>query len=297
MSKKVKGFKPWESAKLNNSTYLDYYNRLVDLSINMWEWKNLPDTVDERFLELTLFSQGFALFFEDEEIGHLALQCAMSGTYTIYNIPTNRRAYAANGYNKDCTLDDSVIIYNNRLRTSSMLETELYALRLYELERSIDVNVKAQKTPLMILCDEEQRLTMRNLMQQYEGNEPFIFGTKRLDTNEIKPIITQAPFVADKLQSLKRQVWSEALTFLGIENVNNEKREHLISDEVNYNLGNIMAQRFTKLNARKQACNEINKMFGLNIDVEFRSKFQLPNDISFLNEFTSNDINGGEINE
>lgn len=263
----------WESAALNDKTYLDYYYRLTELAINMFEWKNLPPSVDERFLELTLYSTGMAIFFEDEVLSYLALTTAIGGNLDVYRIPTIRRAYATNGYNRELNNENSVLIFNNFLRQPSMLSIELYARRLYEIERTIDVNVKAQKTPVLIQGTEQQRLTLKNLYMQYDGNEPFIFGDKNLDLQGVKAISTQAPYVADKLQILKRQIWGEALTYLGIENANTEKRERLITDEVTSNLGSVEAQRYTKLNARRQAAKKINEMFGLNIEVDFRAQF------------------------
>lgn len=263
----------WESAALNDKTYLDYYYRLTELAINMFEWKNLPPSVDERFLELTLYSTGMAIFFEDEVLSYLALTTTIGGNLDVYRIPTIRRAYATNGYNRELNNENSVLIFNNFLRQPSMLAIELYARRLYEIERTIDVNVKAQKTPVLIQGTEQQRLTLKNLYMQYDGNEPFIFGDKNLDLQGVKAISTQAPYVADKLEILKRQIWGEALTYLGIENANTEKRERLITDEVTSNLGSVEAQRYTKLNARRQAAKKINEMFGLNIEVDFRAQF------------------------
>lgn len=262
----------WESALLNNRTYLQYYNRLLELAINMYEWKNLPDTVDERFLELTLFSDGMAVFFRDDILGELCLQCMIGGELDVYRIPIDRTAYATNGYQMRLNNQNSVIIFNNYTHTNSMLDVEMYARRLYEIERTIDVNVKAQKTPLIVRATENQRLTMKNLYMQYDGNEPFIFGDKQLDLDGIKVLKTDAPYVADKLNILKRQIWNEALTYLGIENSNTEKKERLVSDEVNSNLGGVAAQRFCRLNARRQAANKINKMFGLSIEVDFREE-------------------------
>lgn len=265
----------WESALLNNRTYLQYYNRLLELAINMYEWKNLPDTVDERFLELTLFSDGMAVFFQDDGgLGYLCLQCMIGGELDVYRIPIDRTAYATNGYQMRLDNQNSVIIFNNYTHTNTMLDVEMYARRLYEIERTIDVNVKAQKTPVLIRATENQRLTMKNLYMQYDGNEPFIFGDKNLDMDGIKVLKTDAPYVADKLNILKRQIWNEALTYLGIENSNTEKKERLISDEVTTNLGGVEAQRFCRLNARRQAANQINKMFGLNIQVDFRQDKQ-----------------------
>lgn len=261
----------WPSAQINNQTYIDYYQRLMEFAINMFEWRNLPSTVDERFLELTLYEKGYCLYFNDEVVGNLALTCTIGGTLDVYRIPTERRAFAVNGYNKICTSQDSVLIFNNYLHTPTILTIELFARRLYEIERTIDVNVKAQKTPTLVLASEQQRLTMKNLYMQYDGNEPFIFGDKDMEFDGIKCLKTDAPYVADKLQVLKHQIWNEALTFCGIENSNQDKKERLVADEVGSNYGNIEAQRNVMLNARRQAADKINRMFGTNIEVGFRS--------------------------
>lgn len=261
----------WPSAQINNQTYIDYYQRLMEFAINMFEWRNLPHTVDERFLELTLYEKGYCLYFNDEVVGNLALTCTIGGMLDVYRIPTERRAFAVNGYNKICTSQDSVLIFNNYLHTPTILTIELFARRLYEIERTIDVNVKAQKTPTLVLASEQQRLTMKNLYMQYDGNEPFIFGDKDMEFDGIKCLKTDAPYVADKLQVLKHQIWNEALTFCGIENSNQDKKERLVADEVGSNYGNIEAQRNVMLNARRQAADKINRMFGTNIEVGFRS--------------------------
>lgn len=262
----------WNSAVKNNRTFLQYYNRLTELAICMYEWKNLPDTIDERFLELILYSDGMAVFFKDEVLGYLGLQCMIGGNLDVYRVPILRTAYATNRYNIPLDASNSVIIFNNNLRTNSMLDIEMYAMRLYEIERTIDVNVEQQKTPLIIKCPENQRLTLKNLYMQYDGNEPFIFGDENLDLDGVKVLQTGAPYVADKLNILKRQIWNEALTYVGIDNANTEKKERLISDEVTSNLGGVSAQRFTRLNARRKAAKQINDMFGLNIEVDFREE-------------------------
>lgn len=262
----------WESALLNNRTYLQYYNRLLELAINMYEWKNLPDTVDERFLELTLFSDGMAVYFRDEILGDLCLQTMIGGNLDVYRIPMERTAYAANGYQVRLNPTNSVIIFNNYTHTNSMLDIEMYARRLYNIERTIDVNVNAQKTPVMVIGSEAQRLTLKNLMMQYDGNEPFIYGDDKLSVNSLNVLRLDAPYVADKLNILKRQIWNEALTYLGIENSNTEKKERLVTDEITSNLGGVEAQRFCRLNARRKAAEQINAMFGTNITVDFREE-------------------------
>lgn len=269
----------WESAIMNNATFRQYYNRLTELSISMFEWKNLPSTIDERFLELTLFLNGQAVFFFDTDMGvsgeFLALQNATSGDLNVYNIPKIRIAYANNGYNKQLSIDNSVIIYNNLLRTNSQLDVEMFAKRLYNIDRTIDVNVNAQKTPLLILCDENERLTLENLYMQYDGNMPVIKGNSKLNPNAFTVLNTNAPYVAEKLSTLKREIWNEALTYLGISNVNTAKKERLITDEVMRNQGGTVASRYSRLLARKEACKKINEMFGLDIDCDYRRDTQV----------------------
>lgn len=280
----------WESSYMNNRTYMQYYNRLTELSISMFDWKNLPDTIDPRFLELTLFSDGMSVFFRDETLGDLALQCMISGQLDVYRIPINRVAYATNGYRRNLDNTNSVIIFNNMLHTNSMLDVEMFSRRLYNLDRAIDVNANAQKTPVLIQCEENQRLTMKNLYEQYEGNQPFIFGDKALNTNALKVLKTDAPYVADRLYELKTQIWNEALTYLGISNTNIMKKERMITDEVQRNQGGVIASRYSRLDSRKQACKKINEMFGLNIDVEYREDYHLYNDL------VDDEIEGGENN-
>lgn len=263
-----------ESALLNNRTYNHYYSRLTELALSRFEWKNLPPTIDERFLEMCLFNDGLCIFFEDEELGFLAIQCAMGSDLNVYRIPKERRAYASNGYQRNLDETNSVIIFNNYLRTNSINDIELFALRLYDIQRTIDVNVKAQKTPTMVLCDEKQRLTMMNLYKQYDGNEPFIFGNTSLDLKGVTVLNTSAPFVSDKLSDLKTQVWSEALTYLGILNMALQKKERLLSGEVNSSQGGVVSSRYSPLEMRRMACEKINKMFGLEIWVDYRENEQ-----------------------
>lgn len=265
-----------ESAITNVTTFDFYVDRLTELAISMFEWKNLPDGIDERFLELTLFTDGQAVFFKDEIAEQYAcLQVTTNGRLNKYRVPITRRAYAVNGYNKELTIDNSVIIYNNRLRQPGIRYTNMYAKRLWDLDRTIDVNAKAQKTPILVQCTEAQRLTLLNLYKDYDGNSPFIFGDKNLDLTGLKSINTGAPYVADKIYTLKTQIWNEALTYLGISNINIQKKERLITDEVVRNQGGTIASRYSRLKARKQACEEINKMFGLNISVSYSEDFSL----------------------
>lgn len=287
----------WDSAKRNKMAWVHYLDRLTELSISMFEWKNLPETVDERFLELTLFNDGFAVFFKDDDIGYLALRTMIGGQLNVYQIPIWRKAYASNGYNATLDENNSVIIFNNMIHTNSVIETSLYSERLWNIDRAIEINVNAQKTPILLLAnDESEKLTLKNLYMQYDGNEPVIYGYKNLSANPITSINTGAPFVSSNLYELKTQIWNEALTYLGISNISFQKRERLVVDEVRRNQGGTIASRYSRLNARRQACEQINRMFGLNIECNFREDFQTidEDDLSTLTEDGELEVEGDE---
>lgn len=267
---KVKNRQFWESATMNNYTFRQYYNRLVEISLGMFEWTGFPDTVDTRYLELALFSEGKAVFFYDEVLGYLTLRCTIGGKLTVYRIPMQRRAISENGYNKDLTDKDSVIIYNNLLRTNSQLDVEMFSKRLYNLDRAIDVNVNAVKTPIMIQCSEAQRLTMKNLYMKYEGNEPYVIAANNLNPEGIKVLQTGAPFIAPQMYELRMNVWNEALTAIGVANID-QKKERRTNEEVDKTQGAVVANRFGRLEARRQACEQINRMFpNLTISCRYR---------------------------
>lgn len=268
-----------ESLIKNNANFNMYLDRLRELSLAMFEYKRLPDTVDERYIELSLFSGGKAVYFRDEELGEggsdLCLSCSTRGNFDVYGNPTGRRAYSRyNKYQRDLTENDSVIIWNNYLHTNSERDVRIFATRLWNLDRIIDVNANAQKTPILIKGTEQQILVLKNVYEQYDGNEPVLFGDKNLDLQGFGVLSTGAPYVADRIYELKTQIWNEALTYLGISNINIQKKERLITDEVTRDQGGVIASRYSRLETRRQCFDKVNKMFGTDIEVNYREDFQ-----------------------
>ena len=284
-----------ESLILNKHTYTQYLNWLTELAISMFKWKNLPDTVDARYIEMQLFLTGAMVYFNDEVIGDLCLNCLSQGRMDVYGYPIIRRAYSTyNNYQRLLKPNNSVVIYNNYMRTNSVLDVQMYARRLYNIDRIIDVNVNAQKTPVIVRASEKQRMTMMQLYMQYDGNEPFIFGDKDLDLNSLAVLKTDAPYVADKLYALKTEIWNEALTHLGISNVNINKKERLITNEVSRTQGGTIASRYSRLDSRQEAAEKINNMFDHDIEVDYRDELQLLDNLDYNED---GNIDGGELNE
>lgn len=286
------------SARFNNSTFNMYYNRMLELAYASIEWKNLPETVDERYLEISLNRNASAIFFKDPDIGEMGLTCLFNGNFDAYGNPVNRRAYSYyNNYQRELDSSNSVIIWNNFTRTPSTTFIKDYALRLYNIDRTIDVNINAQKTPVLITGTTDQRLTLINLYKEYAGNAPVIYGDKNLDLNSLNVLKTDAPYISDKLYDLKTQIWNEYLTYLGITNVSYQKRERLISDEVMRGQGGTVASRWSRLAMRKKAADEINKMFNLDIEVDFRGEEEIEGYLLTPPGGNTPKLEGGEPNE
>lgn len=254
-----------ESLGTNNLSHFSYSEALLNICLAKGHWLNMPDTIDTRFLELGLALNGAMVGFKDDVIGMLCLPFAQQGTLDIYQVPTGRYAYADNGYHATLTNENSVICWNNLTRTPSMPIIQYYAKRLYDLDVTIDVNAKAQKTPILILCDENQRLSLKNVYMQYTGNQPVIYGSANLlDNASFQVLNTQAPYVADKLYTLKTQIWNDAVSRFGTFNNPEIKKERLTNKEILHSSGITHAMAESLTLARQTFCKQFNAMFNLN---------------------------------
>ena len=281
MSKKKKKYRTnsyefIDSLMLNENTYIDYIERIKKICLSMFEWENLPKSMNSRYLEECLFYLGQASLLYDEDYGFINTKVTSNGEINIYGLPTRLNCYSyryqtyRNLYiglsdsPEKQTTEEAILVMNNYERIPTLATTELFAYRLYEADMTAMTNIKAQKTPVLILCKESQRLTLENMYSQYEGNRPVIFGDQdSLDINSIKSVNTNAPFIADKIMDYKKEIWNELLSFLGINNLATEKKERLITDEASSNneLINMNLQSF--LIPRQEACKKFNELFGL----------------------------------
>ena len=199
-------------------------------------------------------------------------------------MPTSINCYSV-GYNKIKKVYDGFVadnvdpedyavhVLNNLNRCATAYTLELFAYRLYLAQRTADINISVNKMPFIIATEENQRLTMENLYNQISANKPAIFGDKEMMSNikeNLKVLPTNPPFIADKLNDYKKEIWNEALSFLGINNLS-EKKERLISNETNSNNEVINLNLQSYLVPRQKAAEQMNKLFGTNIEVKVRS--------------------------
>ena len=257
--------------ELNNRTFTDYYYRLMLMARSVFEWKNLPNNIDEKWIERYLFSEGKCVFYKDETLGLMVARVTPNSPLNEYDEPTTVIPYATNYTgsellnNKEC-----VIIRNNDEMIPTSPTIQLYAMKLANIDRTIDVNIQAQKMPIIVKCTERQKLTLKKVIQQRNENEPVIWASKDIDTEGIEVLKTEAPMVFKDLQLHKHMVWNEIMTILGINNANQDKRERLVDDEVQANNEQVEASFNIMLKARQEACKRINELFGTNITVEKR---------------------------
>ena len=251
-------------------TYNYYMQRLKAIAVSCFDWDGLPAGVRQRNLELSLLRKGACLFYRDEILDQfLTLRCIMGGERNLYDEPIYRTAYANNGYQYRTDDLQSVIIWDNYLHEDIFASLSMFAKRLTNIEITKDINLRAQKTPVMILCDERQRLTMENLFEKIDTAVPVVFGTKDLDLDGVKALNLEAPYLLDKLQEEKVNVLHEAFSYLGVGSLEIIKRERYISQEMQASQESNIAQRASRLKAREEAAGLINDMFGLGITVKY----------------------------
>ena len=258
------------SMLLNNATAIDYEDRLHMLAISLFTWKGLDDIAGfgaSHFIEESLYRYGKACIVKDDKIGIKALNVTAAGKLNIYYLPVKVNAFST-GYNKIYDFDDVVYIMNNELQKPTKDTLTLFAARLYETERTSDVNLQAQKTPVLIEGDKNVLLTLKNTYMQYSGNMPVIYGNKNFDvSSKLNVLRTDAPYIVDKLEDHKHNLWNDCMTFLGINNANTSKKERLVTSEVESNdqLINYYLNCFYK--TRKKACDILNEKFGTNVEI------------------------------
>lgn len=259
----------------NKEAFFNYLKFLEEIALSVYEWKNLPETVSARMIEMNLCERGSILFFKDDVLGFLVLPYVDRSPRNLEDEPIVRRAFSPNqnGYSNDLDDTNSVIIYNNYMRHNTLSMIDYYARQLWEMDRIVLINAIAQKTPTLVTGTPEQRLSLVNLYKEWSGNSPVIFGDEHLDMKNLTVLKTDAPFIADKILDVKNQILNDAYTFLGIVNPD-QKKERMITSEVSSINAPALLAAESRLKTRKQACEKINRMFGLNIDVDYTSEIK-----------------------
>ena len=271
----------------NNMTFSYYYYKLMLVARSLFEWENLPNNMDERWIEKYLFTSGKCIFYKDPVMGYMVAGLAQQGGVNCYGDPTSVYPVAENYvYNGDKLVngENCYVIRNNDLMLPNFPIIRHYAYKLCNIDRAIDTNVEAVKTPIIVRCSEKQKLSLKNAINQRKDNEPVIWSSDLSDINEmVDTLTTNAPIVFPQLQTQKHMILNEVFTDLGINNANMDKRERMVANEVEANNEQVKACEDVMLKARQQACKEINRIFGTNISVKRRKLEEIP-EYEFINK-------------
>ncbi|MBO7733203.1 MAG: hypothetical protein J6S67_11635 [Methanobrevibacter sp.] len=288
MTRKIRKVPPKDAFRdaivMNNQTYIDYLERMKKICLSMFEWVNLPDSMNARFLEMCLYYNGQGALLYSNDYGYINTMASDGGYINIYGLPTEVMCYSYrfNERRSLYTVDtgeekgkECILVMNNYERIPTSVSISLFAYRLAEAQRTVDVNIKSLRTPILITTDQKQYFTLKKMYEEYDGNTPAIFADKNLiSPDALKAIKTDAPILLDDIMAYKREIWNEFLTTMGLQNLS-EKKERLISNEVDSNNEVINMNLQALLIPRKDACKQFNEKYGLSgdkaIDVKVRS--------------------------
>lgn len=251
-----------------------YLRIFTEIACARFNWVGLPDSVDVRFLELTLFNRALSVFYFDKQFDrYMALQASGTGKINMYDNPTSYTVIGNTMVNKTLKGADCVPIWANFLRMPDWDIASIYATKIAEIDRTIEIDLLAMRHPYVLIADDNQKHSVLNAFRQVQEGQPVIVGTNALGEmleNQFKLLDMKIdPQVVPNLQVAKTKIWNEAMTFLGINNANQEKRERLVASEVAANNSQVLMARNVALDARRTAAELINKRYDLDVSVHW----------------------------
>lgn len=264
----------------NNMTFSYYYYKLMLIARALFDWEGLPNNMDERWIEKYLFTSGKCIFFKDPTLGFMVAGLAEQGSINCYGDPTDVWPVAENYVYSGPKLvngENCYVIRNNDLMLPNFPIVRQYAFKLTNIDRAIDVNIEATKTPIIVRCSDKQRLSLKNAINQRRDNEPVIWANDQSNIGDmVSTLETNAPVVFPQLQTQKHMILNEIFTDFGINNANMDKRERMVANEVEANNEQVKASEDVMLKVREEACKQINRIFGLDISVKRRNLDMIP---------------------
>lgn len=260
-----------KKAMISYNYYIDMLTLLTQIA---YKWENIPDEIPNYQMEKCLCLTGSVGLTYDNEINkYVALPCVIySGGLDIYGEGKQYKLFSySNTYNKIITKnEDGVICWNNNIKKSNIYMILRYAERLQLIDEIIDLNIKQQKSPYILICDEKTKTTLKTILSKIELGEESILTTKELDLeNVLKPLELNVELKAHDLIEAKREIFNEACMYLGISANLSNKKERLIASEVATEEKRYDIYRQIGLEPRKYFCKLANKLYNLNLDVNY----------------------------
>lgn len=253
----------------NFKTYNMYFRQMLTLAENVFEFKNLPEFVDVSFLNKNLLRKGSVAFFEEKDLGLIALPYNVIGTLDVYGRPNKIEVFGENSFHRVLNRDEYVLMYDNNGRYPLYLDICQMAERIALCVRTIDINMIHQRTPRIWKTSQDKLLSVKNLVNNIDAMEEDVISYDSLDIEDLNAVLAPAPYVSDKIDLHLRELWAEFFRLIGVANLQEQKRERVIIDEMIASQGGTIASRFSRFEPRKNAVEKINKKFGVDIQVQY----------------------------
>lgn len=272
---------------------------ISELAVNRFKWTGLPDSIDPRFLEITLLFNGLSVFYWDDRFNKLlAVKASPTGYVNFMDWPTSYTVIGPgtriNDVNGNATFMPKTLsgfipfmeykdgeaerkaipMWPNYFRRAEIDTIELYASRLATTDMTLEINTKNARQNKVVTSTSNTQLSMVNLVRQIDQGVNVIQPKDAGMMDNIAVVdLGIDPDIFDKLSILRTRWWNECMGLLGIDNANQDKKERLVSAEVGANDSQTDSMRFVALNARKQAAEYINTVFGDKLDEEIDVEF------------------------
>jgi len=253
----------------NFKTYNMYFRQMLTLAENVFEFKNLPEYIDVSFLNKVLLRQGSIAFFKDEVLGLIALPYNTIGKEDVYGRPTTIEVFGSNGYTRKLTPDEYVIMYDNNGRYPLYLDICQMAERIALCVRTEDVNMLHQRTPRVWKTSKDKELSVKNMINEIDSMQESVVAYDSVDIDDMNVVLAPAPFVTDKIDTHLDKLWAEFFRLIGVANLQEQKRERVIVDEMIASQGGTIASRYSRFEPRQNAVIKINNKFNTDITVQY----------------------------
>ena len=247
----------------NLSTYEMYKREFISLAENVFIFRNIPKFIDMAYINKKLLRSGAVAFFYEEVLKTIvALPFINIGNLDLYGRPKVIEVIGQNGYSRILKKSDEfVIMYDNNSRLPIWMDILQYAERYAMITRTIDINIVQQRTPRVWKVPSGQEKTFRDMINNVDALVENVTTYSSVSIDDVTCILEPAPYVADKLEDSKNKIYAEFLRLVGIANLQEQKKERMIKDEMMATLGGTVASRYNRFEPRKKAVDEINEKF------------------------------------
>lgn len=261
----------------NIATIQDIYNMLYEYLVNLIALENLPDGISERYCLQVLIEQGCLCFYRNIALNKLvALYASNIAEEDIYGDPQLVVTTSRNGLIHDEVKvpEDGVLVWANKTRIPIVYRVNMYASRLFQIKRALDINISQFKIPRVLSVPKPQVQTVLNLINQLDENRPFLVVDSGLSADNWSILATDVPSHVTELIDAWNQELNSFFNWIGISS-KSEKKERLVTNEAfSSNEPVISARRF--IFGEVESCFErVNEKFGTDIQVKFTTDWSM----------------------